>query len=213
MYWSCPHGSAISNQQDLMKLAINGLKLPRDTVQSALYNNRNSIQDAAYAVISDWALQHRTKSKAYENIIASLQKCEMIHLAIELRQWAEGAASMEQISEKSELNLLKFVSIHDTKYTTKCIFWKCFTGVESLQERLKWSLTGIWESYLRHDWLPEDQSWRFHLMQYYTDLKWVRMVNLALRKEKKDLDSIFDILKVEDAGRKPTKILVEGKHI
>ena len=46
-------------------------------------------------------------------------------------------------------------------------------------------------------------------MQYYTDLKWVRMVNLALRKEKKDLDNIFDILKVKDAGRKPTKILLK----
>ena len=90
---------------------------------------------------------------------------------------------------------------------------KCFIGVESLQERLKWSLTGRWEDCLRHDWLPEDKSWRFHLIQYYTDLKWVKMVNLALRKEKKDLDSIFDILKVKDAGRKPTKILVEGNII
>ena len=50
-------------------------------------------------------------------------------------------------------------------------------------------------------------------MQYYTDLKWIRMVNLALRKEKKDLESIFDILKVKDAGRKPKKILVEGTYI
>ena len=49
-------------------------------------------------------------------------------------------------------------------------------------------------------------------MQYYTDLKWIRKVNLALRKEKKELQSIFDILKVKDAGRKPTKILVEGTH-
>ena len=47
-------------------------------------------------------------------------------------------------------------------------------------------------------------------MQYYTDLKWIRMVNLALRKEKKDLESIFDILKVKDAGYKPKRILVEG---
>ena len=96
---------------------------------------------------------------------------------------------------------------------TKYICRHCFTGIESFQERLKWSLTGRWEDCLRHDWLPEDKSWRFHLTQYYTDLKWVRMVNLALRKEKKDLDSIFDILKVKDAGRKPTKILVEGKVI
>ena len=50
-------------------------------------------------------------------------------------------------------------------------------------------------------------------MQYYTDLKWVKMVNLALRKEKKDLESIFDILKVKDAGCKPKKILVEGTYI
>ena len=204
----------ITNQQDLMNLGINGLNLPRHNVQSALYNHRNSIQDAAYAVISDWAQKHESKPKALENIITSLQKCQMIHLAIELRQLAEGAASMEQISDKSEINLLEFeFSIHDTKYTMKCICCKCFTGVKSLQERLKWSLTGRWEDCLRHDWLPEDQSWRFHLMQYYTDLKWVRIVNLALRKEKKELQSIFDILKVKDAGRKPTKILVEGKHV
>ena len=50
-------------------------------------------------------------------------------------------------------------------------------------------------------------------MQYYTDLKWVRMVNLALRKEKQELDNIFDILKVKDSGRKPRKILVEGTSI
>ena len=61
--------------------------------------------------------------------------------------------------------------------------------------------------------MPEDKSWRFHLMQYYTDLKWVRMENLALRKDKKELESIFDILKVKDVGCKPTRILVEGKII
>ena len=103
---------------------------------------------------------------------------------------------------------------HDVKpNATNHLTVKCFAGVESLQERLKWSLTRRWEDCLRHDWLPEDKSWRFQLMQYYTDLKWVRMVNLALRRDTKDLDSIFDILKVKDAGRKPTKILVEGKII
>ena len=49
-------------------------------------------------------------------------------------------------------------------------------------------------------------------MQYYTDLKWVRMINLALRRDTKELESIFDILQVKDAGRKPKKILVEGKQ-
>ena len=96
------------------------------------------------------------------------------------------------------------------KNATNHLTVKCFAGVDSLEDRLKWSLTGRWEDCLRHDWLPEDKSLRFHLMQYYTDLKWVKMVNLALRKEKKDLESIFDILKVKAAGRKPTKILVEG---
>ena len=48
-------------------------------------------------------------------------------------------------------------------------------------------------------------------MQYFTDLKWVRMVNLALRKDKKELESIFDILKVKDVGCKPTRIFVEGR--
>ena len=111
----------------------------------------------------------------------------------------------------------RFFCVFYVKCVTVIFPWyqpcSLFTGVESLQERLKWSLTGRWEDCLKHDWLPEDQSWRFHLMQYYTDLKWVKMVNLALRKKKKDLDSIFDILKVKDAGRKPKKILVEGTYI
>ena len=92
----------ITNKHELMNLGIKGLNLPRHTIQSAVYNNKDCIQDAAHAVISDWALQHKTKSLAYVDIIASLQKCKMNQLASEMRQWAEGAAFMEQISKESK---------------------------------------------------------------------------------------------------------------
>ena len=101
----------ITNQQELMNLGINGLNLPRHTVQSAVYNNRNSIQDAAYAVISGWALQHKTKSKAYVNIIPCLQKCKMTQLATELRKWVEGATFTEQISKESKFHFFKYHTI------------------------------------------------------------------------------------------------------
>ena len=208
----------IISTQDLLNVGINGLNLPRHTIQSAVHNHKDSIQEAAYIVLTTWANQQETTAEAYINIIAGLKQCKMNQLATELRQWVEGAAFTEQISKESKLEDMVVIFC---LFYVKCVaviflcYLPCslFTGIESFQERLKWSLTGRWEDCLRHDWLPKDKSWRFHLMQYYTDLKWVEMVNLALRKEKKDLESIFDILKVKDAGRKPKRILVEGTYI
>ena len=85
-----------------MDLGIKGLNLPRHTIQSAVYNNKDGIQEAAHAVISDWALQYETKSMAYVDIIAGLQKCKMNQLASEMRQWAEGAAFTKDISKESK---------------------------------------------------------------------------------------------------------------
>ena len=85
-----------------MNLGIKGLNLPRHTIQSAVYYNKDYIQDAAHAVISEWALQCRDHSVAYRNMIAGLQKCKMTDLATELRQWAEGEAFTEQISKQSK---------------------------------------------------------------------------------------------------------------
>ena len=78
-----------------------------ETIDAALYDNRDRIQDMAYSVLSEWAKQQETKSEAFANIIACLRKCRMIQLANELRQWAEGEAFTEQISKES-----KFLSLH-----------------------------------------------------------------------------------------------------
>ena len=83
-----------------MNLGINGLNVPRHTIQSVVFN----IKDAAHAVLSEWALQYKTKSKAYVNIIAGLQKCKMLQLLTELRQWAEGEAFTDQISKQSKFD-------------------------------------------------------------------------------------------------------------
>ena len=103
----------ITSKQELMNLGIKGLNLPRHTIQSAVYNNKDCIQDAAHAVISDWAQKHETKSMAYENIIASLQKCKMNQLASEMRQWAESAAFTEDISQQSKFKVFfKKILLH-----------------------------------------------------------------------------------------------------
>ena len=105
----------ITNQQDLMNLGINGLKLPRHTIQSALYNHRDSIQGAAYAVILDWMKQQDTRTEAFANIIDCLQKCKMNQLATELWQWAEGAVLTQISSESKFVIQMYFIVGHETK--------------------------------------------------------------------------------------------------
>ena len=95
-----------------MNLGIKGLNLPRHTIQSAVYYNKDYIQDAAHAVISEWAFQYRDHSVAYINMIAGLQRCKMTHLATELRQWAEGEAFTEQISKQSKFKSFEKNILH-----------------------------------------------------------------------------------------------------
>ena len=73
-------------------------------IQSELYNHKESIQDAAYAVISDWVKQYQHASEAYVNILASLEKCKMNQLASQLRKWAEVASDTGQITKESKSN-------------------------------------------------------------------------------------------------------------
>ena len=96
----------ITSTPDLLNIGINGLNLPRHTIQSAVHNHRDSIQEAAYTVLTSWANQQETKTEAYLNIIAALKQCKMNQLATELRQWVEGTAFTEQLSKES-----KFISI------------------------------------------------------------------------------------------------------
>ena len=79
----------LTSTQDLLNLGINGLKLPRHTIQSAVHNHKDSIQDAAYDVLTKWANQQDNESAAYANITAALDKCQMNQLAAELRNWVE----------------------------------------------------------------------------------------------------------------------------
>ena len=97
----------ITSAQELLNLGIKGLNLPRHSIQSALYNHKDSIQDAAYTVISDWVKQYQHASEAYFNILASLQKCKMNQLASQLREWAEGPYSTWLITKESKSNDMK----------------------------------------------------------------------------------------------------------
>ena len=71
----------ISSTQDLLNLGINGLNLPRHTIQSAVHYHKDSIQEAAYTVLTSWANQQETVAEAYINIVAALKQCKMNQLA------------------------------------------------------------------------------------------------------------------------------------
>ena len=91
----------IISTQGLLNVGINGLSLPRHTIQSTVHNHKDSIQEAAYTVLTTWANQQETVAEAYINIVAALNQCKMNQLATELRQWVDGAVHTSQISKES----------------------------------------------------------------------------------------------------------------
>ena len=106
----------ISSTQDLLNVGIYGLNLPRHTIQSAVYNHKDSIQEAAYTVLTTWANQQETKAEAYLNIITAFKKCKMNQLATELRQWVDGEAFTEQLSKERMLKDKGVFCLFHVKY-------------------------------------------------------------------------------------------------
>ena len=65
-----------------------------------------------------------------------------------------------------------------------------------------------WKNYLSNDWLPPDKAYNFSVDKFYVDLKWIKMVQEALKTVKKDLKSIYDVVMAATGGS--TNILVQG---
>ena len=65
---------------------------------------------------------------------------------------------------------------------------------------------------MRHDWIPERVAKTLPLLEFYTGLKWKKMVK-ALENYKKEMTSIYDIFSVVDreAEPEPKSIFIEGK--
>ena len=82
---------------------------------------------------------------------------------------------------------------------------------ELLQTRVKSALDRGYKDFLKHDWLEDGLS--FSLMENYTDLSWAKMVNKPMERRREPIKHMDDILKVEGAGVKCVKIIVEGAHL
>ena len=85
----CQH---ITSEQDLRELGTNGLGVPERTIDTALYNHRTSINDAAHDVLSTWRKQYQSSQEAYRNLQAGLKRAQMNDLAAKLQSWVQGVS-------------------------------------------------------------------------------------------------------------------------
>ena len=83
----------------------------------------------------------------------------------------------------------------------------------TLQKRLKESLHRTWKNALRHDWIPEEVAKTLPVMEFYTGVRWTKMVK-ALKNYKKEMMSIYDIFNVIDLDKEPEpkNIFIQGKY-
>ena len=80
----------ITTEQELRDLGTNALDVPEHIIDTALYNHRASIQEAAYVALSTWLKQYQSRQKAYINLQAGLKRAQMNQLAALLRKWSGG---------------------------------------------------------------------------------------------------------------------------
>ena len=99
------------------------------------------------------------------------------------------------------------------KIITEICFNKLlFPEFIKLQKQLKQSLHRTWKNALRHDWIPEEVAKSLPVLEFYTGLRWKKMVK-ALENYKEKMKSIYDIFNVIDreAELEPKNIFIEGK--
>ena len=87
-----------------------------------------------------------------------------------------------------------------------------FAEFTKLQRMLKQSLRKTWKNALKHDWIPEEVRKSLPLLEFYTGLKWKKMVK-ALENYKQEMTSIFNIFNVIECDEEPEQnnIFIEGK--
>ena len=66
---------------------------------------------------------------------------------------------------------------------------------------------------MRHDWIPEEVAKTLPVLEFYTGLRWKKMVK-ALVNYKEEMTSIYDLFNVIDreAEPEPKNIFIEGKY-
>ena len=100
-----------TSKKELMKLGIEVLTLPKNKIESALYNNRTNIHDAAHDVLSEWRDQYETQEEAYHSLYTRLKERKM-------NQWA---TQLQQLARESETTTPGLNS--SEKGSSLTIFW------------------------------------------------------------------------------------------
>ena len=93
----------VTSEQELRNLGTKALKVPEHIIDTALYDNRTSIQDAAHDVLSTWRKQYQSSQGAYLDLLAGLKRAKINQLVTQLRKWVQGTEDVSQISDESKL--------------------------------------------------------------------------------------------------------------
>ena len=88
----------ITTGDELKEFGIKVLKLPGFKIKSALYDHSNSIQAAAYDVISSWVQLQSSRQEAYTTLREGLKEAKMHQLATEVQQWIEGTVDKASVT-------------------------------------------------------------------------------------------------------------------
>ena len=68
------------DQDDLRKLALNGLKVKPHVLRKHISNSREKYTEAAYNLLEDWLKQQKNRQVAYRKLIAALEDVELSQL-------------------------------------------------------------------------------------------------------------------------------------
>ena len=98
----------ITSGEELVELGINGLGIPEFKIKAVMYDHSDSIQAATHDLLSTWLKQQTDTQEAYMNLCASLRRCQMNQLAIQLTKWVEGTDVAPQITNRGTLVLMAY---------------------------------------------------------------------------------------------------------
>ena len=87
------------SQRITRDLGTKALKVPEHIINTALYNHRTSINDAAHDVLCTWLKDQPARQEAYMDLQAGLKRAHMNQLATQLRMWVQGTEDVSQISD------------------------------------------------------------------------------------------------------------------
>ena len=91
----------ITCESELIDLGINVLNLPEHTVQSALYEKKET-QSAAFKLLTTWLHQQTSRHDAYNTLHSALKKADHNELAAQLKRWVEGFSVHSPLSRESK---------------------------------------------------------------------------------------------------------------